>query len=461
MQNLLRRGERFDEIIVIPSTDSQSLKATIASTVQRFQHDDIDDLLFYFTGHGEFVEEDFNYLLRDFDESRSAQTSLSNSELDNMLKSLEPGVLIKVVDACYSGMPYIKDGSDFSEYINNSSKGLFPKCYFMFSSESDQKSYASEDGSDFTKAFARAVVECQSTVIRYKDVIDFLSDSFNGHRRQKPLFVTQASFTEIFGSYSSESKKQISELTEKMDIEKKPIGESDNKVESEIATPSVSSLISLVQSDAMNYVSREAGFDFIGRLKSLLDLSPLDSEVGDLYGIKKEFVNKYSFLPNQRLLGGWLSENLAGEYFASPDYEMESYEVDSSWSSFMGLTGQEPRKITKTRRVISGIETNVSDLPFIGFSLILEPRYPNLLQYGGWLTYVISKTTIQVFSCMVEYQETSWGEYKDSATTKWNRAEFQLIDSGAVSAIVKNFYVELSSWATERIQNRLNKFKPD
>ena len=456
MQSLLRMGEKFDEIITIPSNDAQSLKSNIASSIQRFQNDDIDHLLFYFTGHGEFFDDDCNYLLRDFDESRLAQTSFSNSELDGMLKSLSPAILIKVVDACYSGMPYIKDGSDFSDYIASSSRGLFPKYYFMFSSESDQKSYAEANGSDFTKAFAKSVVECPSNSVRYKDVIDFLSDSFSGRHRQKPYFVTQASFTESFGNYSSESKEKIGALIKFMDNDQNPEQTPLAPISEEVPASSTLSLVAMAQSAAKKYVSEEVARNLVTELKTLLDSSQTRSEIEDLYGIKREFFTDYSRnLPNKEYLGKWLSINKDGEYFASPTYCTESYEVDSAFGHIFALTGGESKKITKTRRVIDGLETDIGSMPFVTCSLILEPKYPNLLQYGGWLTYVISKTTIQVFFCFVEYREVSWGDFRNEMITKWTREEFSLSKENSMSEIVNTFFASLADWTSVRVKERL------
>lgn len=459
MQTVLRIGGRFEEIIVIPPADAQSLKVSIASTVERYKHDDIDDLLFYFTGHGEFFDDDFSYLLRDFDDTRRAQTSLTNSELDNILKSLEPGNIIKIVDACYSGVPYIKDGSDFSRYINNSSKELFRKCYFMFSSESDQKSYADGDGSIFTKAFAKAIIEIQSQSIRYKDIIDFLSDHFSGRPKQKPLFVVQASFIEIFGSYSSESKDQIRTIIENVetDTEVEEIQSQENSAE--LIIQNTPSLLSLVLLSAESYITHKEASDLLANFKSLIEALSPPSEINEIYEIKKEFLNNYSRLPNQKNLGEWISHNEAGEYFADPYYVDETYEVERPWGTYYpGMYGE--NKITRTRKVIAGIETELSDVPFITCLLTLIPKYPNLLQYAGWMTYIISKTKIQIFYCFTEYIESTWGKYEQSTNTKWIRIEFILATNISATSIIDEFYTKLSDWVVDRVTARIHRLSP-
>ncbi|AIO65270.1 caspase domain protein [Burkholderia oklahomensis] len=170
---------KFDEIFVAPSgEDGKHTKSRIADYIARHNGDDIEELFFYFTGHGDFVEGEFRFLLRDYSDSKSAQTSLSNTELDNFLRALAPKVVVKVVDACYSGMPYIKDGSTFSDYMKSTTQNAFETCYFLCSSQSDQRSWAANDISYFTKAFVEAIATSSLDTIRYKDVIDYISDSF-------------------------------------------------------------------------------------------------------------------------------------------------------------------------------------------------------------------------------------------------------------------------------------------
>lgn len=65
MRELLLGSSKFHEVIVVPSDDGQLLKARLAETVGRFQQEDIGELFFYFSGHGEFAEDEFRFMLRD------------------------------------------------------------------------------------------------------------------------------------------------------------------------------------------------------------------------------------------------------------------------------------------------------------------------------------------------------------------------------------------------------------
>ncbi|TDK67985.1 hypothetical protein [Sapientia aquatica] len=96
-------------------------------------------------------------------------------------------------------------------------------------------------------------------------------------------------------------------------------------------------------------------------------------------------------------------------------------------------------------------------MPFIAWSLILKPNYNNLIQYGGWFTYVLSKKTIQIFICFVEYEKVTWGQYKISTTTNWDRYEFSLVEANSANIIAHTFFTSLSDWVMNQVSARIQK----
>ena len=111
------------------STTSKSVKSKLTNFVQKYTSEEIEEVIFYFTGHGSFEEDQFYYVLSDYEESKKRQTCLSNDELDNLLRSLSANLTIKIVDACQSGIRYVKDPDIFRKYLQESEKN-FDKCYF-------------------------------------------------------------------------------------------------------------------------------------------------------------------------------------------------------------------------------------------------------------------------------------------------------------------------------------------
>ncbi|MGF6724173.1 hypothetical protein P3T43_003540 [Paraburkholderia sp. GAS41] len=446
MQQLIAGTGKFSEIHTIPSDDGKAVKARIADIVARFKNEEIDDLFFYFTGHGEFVDGEFRYLMRDYSRSKPAQTSLSNTELDNFLRSLQPKLTIKVVDACYSGMPYIKDGSNFSDYMKAATEATFSKCYFLFSSQSDQTSWAGENISDFTKAFVNAVANSALDSIRYGDVIDTISDAFQTASQQRPLFVVQADFTEILGNFSE---------TVRMALKERLIGLYVTPTAQQPGAKKMS-LAERIRDSAQEYVSMDDAISVIENLKINLSKFKLSADIALFFSTSAESQDSYRSVPSPEALGKWLSKS-DGQYFATPIYETETYEVEASdIFSLMSIQNGGQRKMTtKTRRVIAGVNTQLQGLPFVSFFILLDPNSPNLTQYGGWLTYFLSKTTLQAFYCFSVFKEVNWGEYRPGKTSEWESVNCKLSETRDASAISESFLAKLEEFVEKDVIERL------
>ena len=446
LQQLIAGTGKFSEIHTIPSEDGKAFKARIAEIVARFKNEEIDELFFYFTGHGEFVDDEFRYLMRDYSRSKPAQTSLSNTELDNFLRSLQPTLTIKVVDACYSGMPYVKDGSNFTDYMKAATEASFSKCYFLFSSQSDQTSWADENISDFTKAFAAAVAHSAIDTIRYADVIDTISDAFQPTARQRPLFVVQADFTETLGNFSESTREALKERL--ASFESVPCVQ-------EVGAKT-SSLAERIRHAAQDYVSMEHAISVIADIKLTLEQFKLEGQIAPFFDIENELAENYNSIPSPASLGKWLSKS-DRQYFATPMYETETYETEATdVFSMMSVSTGLPRKmVTKTRQIIGGVRTQLTGLPFISFLILLKPKSPNLTQYGGWFTYFLSKTSIQAFYCFSAFKETNWGEYRRGSASEWEPVNWKLADTEDTSAIAVSFLEKLQDFVEKDIADRL------
>jgi hypothetical protein len=212
MEQVLHSTGEFESILAISKNCTGSnIKDKITGFVSGLKGNTIDEAFFYFTGHGDFYEQQFYYMLSDFDTTKRKQTSLENNEVDNLLRSLQPKLTIKVVDACHSGISYIKGEKEINDHLEKSKNG-FKNCYFMFSSNQDQASYQDDELSYFTRSFLKSLAKKDGQKIRYKDIIDFISDEFDRDTGQTPIFITQGAFTEIFCFSNSEIKKNIAPI---------------------------------------------------------------------------------------------------------------------------------------------------------------------------------------------------------------------------------------------------------
>ena len=112
MRQLLVATKKYDDVQCInDKTDAAQVKDQLRAFFAKYQDSsNISEALIYFSGHGVY-QNDALLCCSDFDINRPATTSVSNSELDDLLRSVKPGVAVKIIDACQSGSPYIKDAS--------------------------------------------------------------------------------------------------------------------------------------------------------------------------------------------------------------------------------------------------------------------------------------------------------------------------------------------------------------
>ncbi|MFJ9452186.1 caspase family protein [Herbaspirillum sp. NPDC101397] len=461
IEALARRGGEFQDVVVLQSRDAEAVKMELAEVIRRYEYDDIGHLFFYFTGHGEEVNGEFCYLLRNYDKSCAAQTSISNSDLDQMLLSLSPVLFVKVVDACYSGVAYIKDGSSRFDSYKDFIKGKHPKIYFMASSEGDQRSYADVRGSDFTNAFARGVVSQSSELVRYKAIADFVTDAFENKGGQVPYFIVQGNQTETFGTYAADVKELIKDMLPPADqlgdvniavIENEDC-EMDEPVESASTNARTTNLVELVRQRAALYATMAEAQQYIDQLHTLLGTPLVDPTVEQLFEVSVDFSASYDGLYGKEI-AQWLLQNQDRNYFASPTHTTEEFEttVNPLFGGLAAFTGEEPKKVVKTRRVLSGVSSPLSkDMSFSVCWIGLKPKFQNLTKFGADFTYLVSKTHIQIFYRFKKYVEKAWGDFSVDRYSDWQRTEHATRDSGQATNVVSEFYTSLYAWVLEDV----------
>lgn len=111
INSLVIATNRFDAVHTVIDSDASTLKDTIRNLLK--PDTQYQQVFFYFSGHGHSDGNDFYFCLKDFHDKRPNETGLSNRDLHSLLREASPDLVVKVVDACNSGSPLIKAGSDF------------------------------------------------------------------------------------------------------------------------------------------------------------------------------------------------------------------------------------------------------------------------------------------------------------------------------------------------------------
>ncbi|MGP5514240.1 caspase family protein [Psychrobacter alimentarius] len=133
IHSILSESKKFDDILNIDGyVSGREVKSKVSEFVRGHENEKVEEIFFYFSGHGARITEDFWYVLSDFDNNNIHTTALSNDELDEILKSLNPTLTVKVVDACFAGTEYIKNTYNISNIFDKSIQKKISKKYIFY-----------------------------------------------------------------------------------------------------------------------------------------------------------------------------------------------------------------------------------------------------------------------------------------------------------------------------------------
>jgi hypothetical protein len=435
MTALLKETHAYDDVLsLVDNAPAATTKEAVTSFVERHQKAPIDEVFFFFSGHGLYRDGEFYYLLYDYDDLRPRDTALENTELDGLLRALRPQLTVKVVDACNSGVPYIKgllDPTQFEKHIDETQQ-RFEKCYFLFSSSRDQRSYADEHLSYFTRAVLKAIHTRPLGPIRYKDLISAVADSFDGTSKQRPFFVTQADQTEVFCT----SEEPLRTLVERA------LQSSVISVQS--AEPDIVALVvQAARRDAERFVTQERALERLEELRSYVTALLLPRGLSALYGLENFVGTGTPQHPGASEVGDWLLY-YGTDVFAKPTYKLASQAL----SAVEMLQGVAPRKYES--KDVSGYEHTVP-VPFTWMELKLKPLLPNIHPFKFLLVPLLSRSHVTLLTGICEYEYKTWSETKLTEHPKWNNVSVDLSQGefiGTVAAELRRFWNAVAKHVT-------------
>lgn len=408
IRQLLELSNKCEDILYIAeNTNSKDVKSRLASFVKKHETNDIDEVIFYFSGHGLFDEDEFYYILTDYTKSKIKQTSLENSELDNLLRSLSAKLTVKIVDACQAGTRYIKDPDIFRKYLQSSEQG-FDKCYFFFSSQNNQSSYQSEIISDFTLSFLNAFIERPNQDVRYKDVMDTLSDEFSSNKKQTPFFVMQGNYTESFGHIAQDVSEALIKITT-----------SSNDIEEKKVEDSHKTLVQLIKGEAELYCIKGEAIHSVQALKEFISNFNFNEDVSDIFkiNIQQEVESDYPISIEH------VGKNLNGsshEYMVDIEKKQRSRKVPKN-RLFGGISAflNDAEMVDEYYMAPVGASSTV-DLPYSHMVVRFQAQYPNVNDAGCLILPFVSQTKIIVFSAFYYYKTREWDvKAIDSSSVQW------------------------------------------
>lgn len=459
---VLKQTGRFDEILTLltpEETASRSVKSAITALVNRYKGQVVDEIVFYYSGHGAFAGNEFYHILSDYEAASRNQTALTNSELDGLIRGLAPTLFAKVVDACYSGTSYIKSEEELGDYLKSSQVG-FKEVYFLYSSQSDEQSWTAGELSAFTKSLLVAIGRDVDGSIRYRDLISAASDFFESQGGQTPHFVTQADFTATF----CESSPQMKALVETFVPVPEPTPLPASAPTPTKKQPNKSlSLAERVRQVEKGYSTRQQATDAIEGLGKILESGSLGHELDELYSIaatRSEEVPK-----GTAAVGEWLAKHTSNEFFAFPTYRTEAYKkrVPKKRSGLSSInrmlassfyTNEETELVDATRQVVSGYSVTAA-MPFDAITIRLEPKSLALTPEECLVVVVASRSEIQLFWALRNFHYSDWDTAVPDATVlQWSNAGVAIRDDAAIAEIGTRVIQEFIDATRRRIAAR-------
>ena len=401
MRALLTAAGKYDEILTITDqTASDQVKDSLRAFFAKYRDSGIDEAFVYFSGHG-LYHNDALLCCSDFDPNRPSTTSIANSELDDLLRSIAPNVAVKIIDACQSGSPYIKDASAGFEKAFRSSQLKAFLC--MASSRLDQSSYATADASAFTEKWIEAALLRDNGIVLYRDIQAALADAFVNTPEQTPFFVNQGSGLESFAAVTDEMRRLVGKRTGPAPIETKDAA--------------LALLLGEIAKHDAVYVSQEDAYKSIEAAAAQLESTPIqDQFVAQLFTKKVVRSGKLGNLPRVKQVAAFAEEQgWSKNYFVKIPYEEYKVRVRNSLSDLMKkyqdvLGDSEPTFKVETKTRPATLEATQA-LPFeVAEIQYAAPDHPSLRSFVAYFGLVHSLSDVMVLSAAVRLTQKGWSE---------------------------------------------------
>lgn len=481
----LEETKQYSDICFLQHTTTGiAAKKAIADFIQKYRGNAIDELLFYFSGHGDREEDDFFYAFADYTADKRESSGLRNTELDSLIRNLAPELTVKIVDACYSGSTYIKSDSDITPILQKSAKdNHLKKLYFLHSSSANQTSIAGPQFSWFTQAIFLSLAEQQGDV-RYRDLIAAVADEMNKKGGPRPTFVVQADNLEVFVDMNTTLKALLSRalaMTTSPPTGAKDFADLEPETAVEAQQQEPETPISLVElasaKDKDIYCTQVEAETNMRLLDSLVDIQNWPSEIRDLYEVQA-YERKPSEIPNRISIARWIDNLKDDSVFATSVSETETYEVQEyrevpkiptsravarsyglgnldKFSLFWGDdTEYKLETVEKKRQILTGFRYTANPV-FPPHIIHFQPKFVSLEQYAACLVCLFSRRTLTCLYSVEHLPYKAWDEWSPPRAREWQQHVAPLKDPNKIEELIQTVMEDICDFIKTDTQKRL------
>ena len=305
----------------------------------------------------------------------------------------------------------------------------------------------------------KSVQSHTSEVIRYKDVIDFVSDSFSNSHNQTPFFIVQADFTEPFCTVSKTLRESLADLfLRDADPHETKEGDAGNGTEK--------TLLDLVKKDANKYCTEEEALSYLKSFFEGFKVLTLNDRVAGLYDVSFEDVSEYSEIPTPTAIGKWLDSN-DHDFFARSYKEevkirskvhkdpMKQLVLGASALPRFGINDEDYKYVVKTENRIKGFRSTI-DLPVKLLKVNVDAKFPNIDSASIFMVPIISKTEMRFFYSFNFYEQKDWNEKNIDGSVKWLTEIVDIKDKVSHNNICFKIMNNFSEFVYEPIAEKFN-----
>jgi hypothetical protein len=412
------------------------LKDTIRQVIDN--NKPINELSFYFTGHGFQHEDKFFLCPADFNNKRPHVTGLSNTELHTLLRPADAELVVKVIDACYSGVLLVKSGDVFLPPAKNGFKNLIQ----IASCLDSQTSLTGHPLSQFTERFRAAALEKLVGPIYYSDIINALRDEFLDDDTQTPHFVFQGTAREMF----VDDATRLDRLRAKLFA---TIRDAAALRTLPSVTEEPASIRDILEKAEARFANKEIANALISRLFEKLTTKATESGpelFGDLFDA--EFVEHPDF--QETTTRAFIIRVLANEKRADNLVvvtQKPEYRANYLGSIAAGLSGL----LGHPDHVASQYELNFNcDLQKAQLKITLTPKFVAFKRFVLVVSCAPSLEVCYVFEMLTEHPLRNWGVF-DFEGTEIVRRWYKLKWNDPCDALVEKIFDTLQSAVQERV----------
>ena len=398
MKELLDATKRFsNNIKVIENSDADALKSqlrTIADT-----NSPIEELFFYFSGHGCLHKGEFYYCATNFSQKRANETGISNSDLHTMLRLANSELVVKVIDACNSGTLLVKSDGESIFHQEHQFKNFIQ----ISSCLESQNSLTGKPLSPFTEKFRSSALRKEQGPVYYIDVINSLKDEFLVNNDQIPFFVSQGTAREQF----------VHDASLMDDLRKKIVTETDSSVQSEDETvqnqPATSNLQNLLSNAEKNIATPGKTTSFIDAFFDNLIETLSRVEFSNYFDVETIEHSDFVEPTTEAFIIRVLSREQRSDEFVTATIKEKKIRKNNplhmlGMSTFLTFAGDEEY------RKVYNLQLNC-DMDRVQLKITLTPKYHSLSKLVLVVTCAPSLENCYIFELVSQHKLKDFGEF--------------------------------------------------